>query len=213
MKVFQDLKISGSSTQFDEFLSRLEALLAKGWRRDRKVEDGNKIPGIRCYAYSCESKGSRKAATLYLCARNEQFYVSNIVPKEVQRLSMDEYNAMLVEFHDNFISPVVDEIGFSVTLTSNNQTIEDWVSAESAAKLRSFSGLANKSTGSSHPNDEERWFDFIVSIVVNQEKLDTLLLRRWLIEEERWHEDIADNLAVEFSQGVRLLQYYRSHQR
>jgi hypothetical protein len=213
MKVFRDLEISGSSTRFDEFLTRLEGLLANGWRRDRKVERSDEVSGIRCYAYSCEKNETRNPATLYLCARKTEFYVSNIVPREVQRLSMDEYNAILVEFHDNFISPVAAEIGFIAKLTSDDQSIEDWISAESAGKLRSFSSLANKSTGSSHPNDEERWFDFIVSIVLNREKLDTSLLRRWLIEEGRWPEDIAINLALEFGQGVRLLQYYRSHQR
>src|SRR5690349_14547624 len=122
MKVFRDLEISGSSTRFDEFLSKLEGLLTDGWRRDRKVESSHAVSGLRCYAYSCETNESRKPATLYLCVRKTGFYVSNIVPKEVQRLSMDEYNAILVEFHDNFISPVAAETGFIAKLTSDDQS-------------------------------------------------------------------------------------------
>ena len=98
-------------------------------------------------------------------------------------------------------------MGHGALLTNDNQTIEDWVSTASAQRLRSFSGGANKSTGSSHPCDKQRWYDFVVSVHKNNDFLPASTLERWLIEEGGWGENQASELAIEYEQELGLLKY------
>lgn len=208
MKVFRDLEIDLNATQRDKFLSELEEQLSNGWTRERSKESSE----MPLFYFVCNKNDQREAALLALVQRNHRkLYISNIVPREKGQLTFDEYNFILNEFHHSFIKPLQDKLNIQVTMSSDQQTLEDWISPESAEKLRRFSALANKSTGSSHPNDKERWFDFIVSIVRKDEKLDTLTLRRWLTEEGGWAPDIADELVIQYERGVALIKYYRSH--
>lgn len=98
--------------------------------------------------------------------------------------------------------------GIELVLTSTDQTIEDWTDHDTASALKRFSSLANKSTGRSHPLDEERWLDFIISAHHGGRSLDPEQLSRWLIEVERWSDDIAHDLASEYSMGMALLDRY-----
>ena len=108
------------------------------------------------------------------------------------------------------IHPIAQELNLQVKLTDNNQTIEDWICTDSANKFRRFSDLANKSTGSGHPYDEERWFEFVISIVLNNEELSASRLERWLVEDDNWPDYVAENLAREFEHETSILRYYRN---
>jgi hypothetical protein len=95
-----------------------------------------------------------------------------------------------------------------VVLTSADQTIEDWTDLATASALKCFSSLANKSTGRSHPLDEERWLDFIIAAHRGGRPLDPEQLSRWLIQVERWSDYIAQDLASDYSMGMALLDRY-----
>src|SRR3546814_11423754 len=90
--------------------------------------------------------------------------------------------------------------------------ISDWGSyvcssdhEESAAALRRFSAAANKATGASHPLDQRRWFDFIISAHRSGKDIGTDRLARWLHEVEGWDEDSAHRLAGEYERCQELL--------
>lgn len=84
---------------------------------------------------------------------------------------------------------------------------------------------ANKSTGSSHPCDEERWFDFICQTVDDEKIFDYDILFGFLTDEEywgkkdpdflgaigqfAWDEEKGAELASEYENYVRILQYYK----
>jgi len=213
VKVLRDLKLGVPSVQVEDLIARLEARLDDGWSRDREAEPSpERQPyDIRFFYFVCNKKAEREPALLSLVQdRDGSIYVSNIVPKDKQHLSWNEYNYILEEFHDRFVKPVAEELHLKVVFTADEQTIEDWVSKESAEKLRYFSRAANKSTGSSHPLDEQRWFDFIVSVAQKNDHLDAPRLRQWLIE-NGWTEDIAHELSSDYEKGIALLKYYRSH--
>ncbi len=60
----------------------------------------------------------------------------------------------------------------------------DYISKEALIKLEQFCFLANKSTGSLHFCDEERWFDFICQTVDDNQILDYDTLYRFLTDED-----------------------------
>ena len=74
--------------------------------------------------------------------------------------------------------------------------------------FRTFLLAANKSTGLAHPSDRERWFRFLIIAYKESIDLDSETLIRWLMEEERWPEDKAFELALNYEIGHELLNAY-----
>ena len=72
--------------------------------------------------------------------------------------------------------------------------------------LKSFSNNANMST--LHPLDSERWRKFLLLAHKDKVDLDAQILTRWLVEEWRWPEDRAFDLAVEYEFARELLDDY-----
>lgn len=211
MKVFREFEVGVASSSREEFLSRIEQSLPEGWRRNREAEEhSHRLGEDTPFRYfTCDEAKGRRAALVAFATRDSlSMYVPNIVPRERGRLTYDEYNAILTEFM-KFVLPVANEMGLSTKTTKDQQTLEDWISPACAEKLRRFSAAANKSTGSSHPYDEERWFDFIVEVVNSGDPLDGSRVGRWLVEEGKWTDEIAHGLVCEFEKGVALLEYYR----
>jgi len=211
--MFRDLEITVPQSEINELLSGIESRLENGWKRDKEAEEGSPMPsGSRFFYFACDETDLRESALLALVQRDENtLYVANIIPEKIGKLTRDQYNAILAEFYEKFVAPTVKELGLAVKITDDQQTIRDWISLASAENLERFSKLANKSTGSSHPLDQKRWFDFLLSVVRNGDKLNPDELERWLIEEDGWPPDMAQELAIEYEQGIALLEYYRSH--
>jgi len=213
MKVFRDLYLHVQESIEEQFISEISNKLPQNWSRNIENEKRlNTASGIKYYCFICEKTDRLEQASVALTRKNSNIiYVPNIVPKEFGELSKDQYNSILLDFNDKVISPICKQLTVKVEITSDNQNIEDWVSEETSIKLKSFSGAANKSTGSSHPCDQERWFAFIVSIFRHNEKLDASQLANWLIKEEGWQYDIASELASEYEQGLLLLTYFNDN--
>ncbi len=100
----------------------------------------------------------------------------------------------------------------------------DIISKEALKKLKKFSNSANKSTGTSHPCDEERWYDFVCQTIDDDCLIDTETLAKFLMDEDywgskekgrigvigsfAWDEEMAWKLAGEYERLTSILQYY-----
>lgn len=193
-----------------QFISWIDGHLTAGWSRDLAREDElNRESASKFYFFTYEQRADEQPATLFLSHPDRQttswLYVSNIIPHQVQELSLDQYNHILNDFHARFAKPAADSVGVPVELTSPEQSIEDWLSPELAKLLKAFSLGANKSTGSSHPMDRERWYDFLIALHRAGENPNVGLLRRWLVEEEKWPGDVAFDLVCEYEFAQDLL--------
>lgn len=215
MKVFQDLGIGPLSAEQEHKLVELvEARFDKeDWYRDKERENDLRrsgLPGVYCFV--CSNKLDRQRAALILAPKEKgdphTLYVSNIVPADVSELDYDQYNQILREFHDNFVVPVAGDLNIALELSAPDTTIENVLSPKSLGLLKSFSGAANKSTGSSHPMDRKRWFDFLINLHRSGESPDEGLLARWFVEEERWSEDRVRKLIIEYEFARGLLNQY-----
>jgi hypothetical protein len=209
VKVFQDLSFKGPPDALKSLLDRIEERASGEWRRDPDKEkelSGSPSPML---CYRCAAKDDREAASLWLTYRSDdELRVANVLPDETRRLDRDQYNRIVKEFHDELAYPASEGLGLEVTLTSDVATLDIWLSAEAIEKLRRFSGVANRSTGSSHPHDRTRWFDFIFTAHAEGSELPSDMLRRWLHEEERWFEEGAAELAGEYDTARELLTAY-----
>ena len=208
MKVFRELRIRGPHEQIEHLIDDITATMGQGWKRGTEQERDlwRQIARQDMFCFECTDSQQRRASALWLTyAQPNEMYVSNIVPREVSSLSYDEYNSVLLEFHDRFISQAAAGRALTVELGEGDVDLEHWLSPNTANQLRSFSAAASKSTGSSHPSDRERWHRFIVSAHNEAAPLDASTLARWLHEDGGWSESLASDLAIEYEQGRELL--------
>lgn len=212
VKVHQEMTIGPlDADQEGALIAQIEGRLSNGWFRNIAREgDLQRCVLTKMYCFTCSKMGEREAASLYLARAQDPstalLRVSNIVPTDIGKLSYDQYNLIVSEFHDRYVRPVCESLNVRVSLSQPEQTLENWISPELANRLRAFSRLANKSTGSSHPYDRQRWCDFLIALHGARESLDTALLERWLIEEENWPEDTTSDLISEFEFSQDLLK-------
>jgi hypothetical protein len=210
MKVFRDLYLNLSIARTDDFFNEVEQSLAVDWSRDHETEERTAREfRDKYYYFACNKTEELETALVAFARKNDKIaYIANIVPREFGKLSKDQYNKILLDFYERCLKPICEKHSIPVEITTDNQSMADWVSDGTHKKLKLFSNAANKSTGTAHPLDQERWFSFVVSVIRNNDKLDPSQLERWLVEEEGWHPDIASELAIEYEQGISLLKYF-----
>lgn len=212
MHDFQDLSIRGTPDKLSNLILNLSECSESNWHRRQELEEklvGVSPKGNEWYCFSCDETLARRAANLWLSNRSEaELYVCNIVPMSSKELDFNDYNIILNDF-EKFVGEHAEACGVEVALTGGVLDIKQHLSSASYSLLQKFSGLANKSTGSSHPLDQKRWFDFLVSAHDEHSRLTSHELYRWLVEEESWPSDIASRLAAEYEKGCALLDYQK----
>jgi hypothetical protein len=208
MKNFKDFYLSGSRENLQKFMCNISDYIVNDWKQsnDSKFKDNFIV-----FIY-CGDKVNKASVFLYVKDFDKlEFKVTNIVPMEKSSLNYDEYNEVLDKWAKDCIIPYVNDWGLSYKVTSENVDLEYYMSKECARKLRMFSSTANKSTGSSHPCDQERWHDFICQTMKDKDKNVISILGRWLVEEEGWDDEHATELVIQYEQGIALLEHYREH--
>lgn len=213
LEVFKDLNIKGDPAALDAFVDEVSVSLPPGWRRDLAAENRRSqraaLPGeAQPFIFKCDANGYQPAVDLFLARSSDRFEVTNIVPQELGQLTRAEYNAILDLFVDHAVRSVADRLGLTVDVTPDRLEITHWLTDEAANLLRRFSHSANKSSGSSHPLDFNRWVEFLIQSHLDHTELDATTLRRWLVEEEEWPEETAIDLVSEFEFACDLLAAY-----
>jgi hypothetical protein len=210
LEVFRDWEIrSSDGSKLSQFIDELVRSLPRGWTRDAGREKElarHRDPGS-LVVLKIDTKTGLPAARLYLFFQATLAKVTNIVPHERSELSRVEYNGILLSFHA-IADPIAQKLGLEIRLTSDQENIADSMSARAMKALREFSGLANKSTGASHPLDHARWLKFLIFAHRDDAQLDPETLIRWFIEEDEWYEDQADKLGISYEFARELLAEY-----
>lgn len=206
--IFQDLEIKGKPEELTNLFAEIsENLTKKGWSRDYEAE--KKLEN-ELYAINTNLQEEMLESTIFIGMSEGERKVTNILPLNKNSLTIEEYNKILNIFYDHFIEPLKSKYSNLIfDLTNESKTLEDYMFPESAKLLNMFFAGANKSTGSLHPMDRNRWYDFIISVATKNENFPDDILNRWLIEVEGYSENVASDLVSEFNFGVYLLRRFR----
>ena len=208
IEVFQDLFLTCSNERRPHLREALLQHTKAPWRQDEELEKKIRHEGHNFMAFEREYGDGLAASRLVLWEEAGGYKVTNIVPLENGELGVTGYNDVLNDFIDLIVRPTSEGSGFHVRITAREQSIQDWTSKEAADALHRFSGGANKFTGSGHPSDRKRWFEFLMSAYKVKNKLDPELLGRWLVEVEEWPPDVASRLIIQYEFGLDLLNEY-----
>jgi hypothetical protein len=207
MKVYRDLTLALSGKTKEQIIGQVDSVLPPIWIRDKEQEKylDQRAGDEKQYAYSTIKNPDLPNARLWLATNPEgELYVSNIVPDEMGRLSMEEYNSILM----SFVNVLKRDSTIVFELTDDEKSLEDTVPGDVADKLRRFSDLANKSTGYSHPCDFDRWLDFVISYHKCECEPALDLIQRWLNEEAGWTYEKAFELICQLEYSFALLEKY-----
>jgi len=207
MKVFRDLYIRLNGSKIEDLIEQFTARTGDHWNRalDREKDAGSM--GEKAFSFEHTAGDGLERAGLSLFQKEgDTWYVPNIIPLDSSQLSRDQYNKILENFLDTIVRPSIAGLPVTAELSGDVVILKDVVGEDVAALLHKFSVLANKSTGSSHPCDRNRWFDFLIAVQRKRISLDTDLLINSLME-DGWSEDRAHDLAIEYEFAIGLLDY------
>lgn len=211
LEEFQDFFLRGPANGRPALRRALLDRVVAPWRHAEEIEkelSKNRDNDADVLAFQREATEGLEAATLVLWPQSDGYKVMNIVPREISELGYSRYNALLQDFERRIAAPAARQFGFQMETTAACQSLDDWLSPKAAETLRDFSKRANKATGSAHPLDRERWFQFLIEAHADHGQLDAERLVRWLVEVEGWGDDQANDLAIEYEFGLALLSEY-----
>ncbi|BDV42687.1 hypothetical protein GURASL_16100 [Geotalea uraniireducens] len=207
MKVFRDLYIRLNGARIKDLIEQFTAQCGDHWHRalDREKDAGSM--GEKAFSFEHTAGDGLERAGLSLFQKEgDTWYVPNIIPLDSSQLSHDQYNKILENFLDTIVRPSIAGLPVTAELSGDVVFLKDVVGEDVAVLLHNFSVLANKSTGSAHPCDRNRWFDFLIAVQRKHISLDTDLLIHSLME-DGWSEDRAHDLAIEYEFAIGLLDY------
>jgi hypothetical protein len=204
------LTISAPENTITQLGDELESALPPStWTRDRAREKAMQGSGYsNTVVFVRHEDDEQPSVSLSLVLSGGTASVGNIVPINYGQLSRAQYNAVLEDFITSGVQPLAQKLGLTVNATKASRPLTDWLSDSAAQKLKQFSAAANKSSGASHPADNQRWLEFIIQTHVDGCTLDASTLRRWLREVEHWPEEEAYDLASRYDFGRDLLKKF-----
>lgn len=214
IEVFQDLKIpcpvstrSNLKDAFTDYAGGVWSVDAD--RTSRITLSATRTEDVVIFVRDSDSDHPETSLTLW--GDDDGYYVPNIVPVSMGELTIAQYNSILRDFIKEIAKPAAARCALEIIVTPPNQSIDDWMSPDAAKNLRQFSANANKSTGTGHPLDQRRWFEFVISAHRSEESVNARYLCRWLIEVDGWSDKSAQNLTDNFETEIALLAYYDEH--
>jgi len=212
--VFQDLVLRGGPARLPNIRKILIDHATPPWRhaKEKEREISTDFGNSDLIVFTREKSNEIETVALFLLSKDNNYEVTNIVPRDVRELGFEAYNAALQDFVKRVAGPACRDGKFQIEMTPEKQSLNDWVSSDIAESLRRFSNCANKSTGSSHPSDRKRWFEVLFAAHESHDHLDPDQLIRWLIEVENWPEEKAHDLAIQYEFGLDLLKAYDKNQ-
>lgn len=229
MRVYKELSFVGEKSALDEFKRNAPKFATGNW----KYVESYRMRNYMAFDYNGNEVDQAEVSIYYGADAWRKGYikVGNIVPLQKDRLSIEEYNAVLDLFYAEIILPNRCKME-NIKIVGSASDVFDplqYISKEALEKLERFCDCANKTTGSSHPSDGERWFDFICQTVDDAQTLDYDTLYRFLMDDEywgkketgflgcmghfAWDERHAAELASEYDSYVRILEYYKNWKR
>ncbi len=229
MKIFRELYFSGTSSDLNKFANEISNYVTGDWRFVTKETSGEYKSHLFFDYIGRKVENARVSIYLGDRINSGEINVGNIIPLNKNQLSIEEYNEVLMLFYNEVVIPFKNNNDYLNISQPTDDKFDPLtiMSETSLKKLKSFCGGANKSTGSSHPCDKERWLSFILQTVEEDRVIDSDTLFRFLKDEEfwgtkpddfigvmgdyAWDEESAYELSMEYETISEAMKYYKEN--
>ena len=225
MKTYSELCFFGTENQILKFKKDIPKYVTSDWRYKT---DKNAITEYLTFTYVGENEENAMVCICDSKYNGEPCYrIVNIVPINTDELSMEQYNHLVKLFYEDIVVKY-EEFHQDIRIEGPTSDVFDpcdVITETALKKLKSFCNMANKSTGSSHPCDQQRWFEFICQTIDDDRTFDYDTLANFLQDETywgskkdagigvmgqfAWSPDKAYELAAEYEAACNILKYYK----
>lgn len=220
MKKYRKLEIAGSSDVLSALLDDMVHSSVKSFKYNEELsnEYKNHLMDLSLANNAAVFKSSYKRyfeCLVFVVLDKEKLQITNITSQLKNKLGIAEYNHSLVAFYNDVILPLRPN-NVQVMMTGEEVCLTDLTTIKVAEALEKWEMACNKSMPTSHPYDEERWFEFVCLSAKSQNPLEPTDLKQWIVEDKQWplgYEDEIEELVMEYEKGLGLLQYFIRHER
>lgn len=146
---------------------------------------------------------------VYLAVKDKLLQLVNITSPEKSELGVSNYNTILNAFFFDFVVKFINAT-FSVNITGEELSIKEQIGDETYEALESWARACNRTSPLVHPDDRNRWFEFLRLAAMNNVSLSSTELEEWLKEDEHWPEaldDIISDITINYEYSIDLLKY------
>jgi hypothetical protein len=211
----RELVVRGPVRAMQELAQKLDVDYADGWIRQREIEAlfRRSLPSRTigfCFSKRVPSVG--REVVVLLRSRSpvnpEELFVSGIVPLEGRDIfSLKNHDEVMLDVRSTLIDPAARDLPVRVLdyRVHFGPALEDSLSPDALARLRSFSETSNKAI--QHALDLKRWAEFIKQAHIDDTVIDSAMLATWLAD-EGFTADERDVLVHEYESGRSLLRAY-----
>lgn len=209
MKRYRDLKIYCNEGQSAlELLDVIEKSSEdKSYNKDRGSSLGTRDT-LKVYINIENLPYSR----IVLCAISDEHCVSivNIVPMPesgTSHIPPETYNQLLDYYRNDVLQSISQTHGNRIETNNEDYSIEDII-PHSFEKLDIW---LNGHPLSSHQNDTQRWYNFVISLHQTGESLSLDTFGKYLQERCEWSDEDIDRMELRLESQLDLLEYYDDH--
>lgn len=229
MKIFRELYFSGTPSDLKKFADEISNYVVGDWRFVTRETSGEYKSHLFFDYIGRKVENARVSIYLGDRINSGVINVGNIIPLNKNQLSIEEYNEVLMLFYNEVVMPFKNNNDYLNISQPTDDKFDPLtiMSETSLKKLKSFCSGANKSTGSSHPCDKERWLSFVLQTVDEDRVIDSDILFRFLKDEEfwgtkpddfigvmgnyAWDEESAYELSMEYETISEAMKYYKEN--
>ena len=217
LEVFQDVSFEYPHSTAPKLRQGLAKRISPPWCFDADWEKEVRTrveEGVEIVAFSRRSYDNVNSAYLCLYGTSlNKWTIPNVVPQDWGiRFTIRQYNDILNEFIQRILIPELSSQNIDVTVSERFLSLENLMSNESIRHLHSFMSIPAVCADVSHPHDEERLCQLILSLHENDPAFNADLFCRWLRDVRSWREEDAQKLATRIDQGLVLLKIRSKYQ-
>lgn len=206
MKKYKDLKIKCNTQEDSQVILMNISDRCKGIEYNVVFrDDTNMYVGVKIASLS--------KVNIILYADESSVQVINIIPDKdspCTHLTKEEYNRILTQFHSDIIIPLFEN-KYEIDFSPEDVELKSLIPGSFQALLQWVNCPGAPNAPFSHPNDLNRWFNFICTLHDSGEFLGSGDLEQWLREDNKWPDEVVTDTIIRYETEISLLDYYDSH--
>lgn len=212
MRVHQEVIVTSKIVEDEQIVATIESAgneMPHWILYSEKSAEYQKLCGVPSCCIVCNYNKIPKSAVHITLRKKGSLYVANIIPLEINELSLDQYNAVVCRFVMDLRAYLKkSKISVSVTLSRPNIGLEELIPGELTRKI--FQRYISQYPTRYHPLDIQRLDQFTCALVrYSRNTMDFERFERLLIEEFGWQSNDAKWCRRRVETGVEVIKEYR----
>ncbi len=209
MRRYSQISVQVPEDILDFFLAKVCDYAASKWRRDTEVEAtaNGFFPGMVPVSYYFVAHARPHIDVIFQYQHGE-FKLAQVILDREERLTLAGHGRLILDLWNSGMKKACEDLGLRGHYTPpSTYPAEEGLPPGVVDALHRFAVSVNKSTGSSHPDDLEKWCKFLALLHASGETMSEERMDDYL-RTHRFPEKIISQLLKERTVAEELLRVY-----